>query len=94
MDMKDFYEGLSPEQKERFKACEDGASVVAFAKEEKLALPEEFLDRIAGGASFIGGSVSNEVYYGGNFPCPKCGSTRISEINRVTLYCMACGNVF
>jgi len=93
MNMKDFFEGLSPEQMERFKTCEDNASIVAFAKEEKLALPEEFLDRIAGGAS----STDQSVFIEGVTVCPGCGCTDVSHFRLADpegAVCDICGEYF
>jgi len=96
MNMKDFYEGLSPEQKTRFESCTDEASIVAFAKEEKLALPEKFLEYIAGG-SFIGGPVSAENASEDNLVCPRCGNNdpnKITPIFPITARCEVCGEIF
>ena len=43
------YENLSPEQRERAKACKSPEELAALVEEEGLELSDEMLDGIAGG---------------------------------------------
>ena len=44
------YENLSPEQRERARACESPEELAALAEEEGLELSDEMLDAVAGGS--------------------------------------------
>ena len=43
------HENLSPEQRERAKACKSPEELAAFAEEEGLELSDEMLEGVAGG---------------------------------------------
>jgi len=74
MDLRVFFEDLTSEQKSRFSACRSGSEIVAFAKEEKLALPDDFLAQVAGG---VNQSLPEEFRVPKDMvlTCPCCGNT-------------------
>jgi|GEM_PF-1145760 len=93
MDLRDFFEGLTPEQRKRFGSCMDDASIVAFAKEEGLALPDDFLEKVAGGLDDF--HMGTCVRRGNEIMCIECGnddSSRIKIIDSRTgyAYCENC----
>jgi len=91
MDMMEFVEGLTPEQKERFKTCRGASDIVAFAKAEKLSLPDDLLEKVAGGEMY-----SKDLPYF-TFCCPHCGTTKQNEfvyLDTGTFVCLECGRTF
>jgi hypothetical protein len=94
MNLEDFMKDLSPELQEKAYACKSAEELLALAREEKVELPPEALEAIAGGN---GGSPQNC----GKAKCPKCGSknTEITEEEplgrpwfRVYYKCDNCGH--
>ena len=47
--LKEIYDGLTDEQKEKAKKCKTTDELSAFAGQEGLELPDEVLDAVAGG---------------------------------------------
>ena len=43
------FDDLSPELKEKAKACKSAEELLALAKEEGMEIPQDALDKIAGG---------------------------------------------
>ncbi len=50
--LKEIYDSLTDEQKEKAKACKTPEELMAFAGEEDIELPEELLETVAGGGWF------------------------------------------
>jgi hypothetical protein len=65
MNMEEFAKSLTEEQAKKFDACKTIEDVTAVAREEKLALPDEVLDGIAGGRCNTGtpGDPFYDFYY-------------------------------
>ncbi|MBE6473145.1 MAG: hypothetical protein E7Z99_06140 [Coriobacteriaceae bacterium] len=73
------YNDLTPEQKKLVEGCHTPEELFALAKREGLKIPEEDLERIAGGQ-------------GWQLPdCPNCGSDKTYN-NGSGYSCKACGN--
>ena len=51
--MKDIYENLTDEQKEKAKACKNSDELMKLAGEWGIELPDEVLGAIAGGVTWI-----------------------------------------
>ena len=49
MEMKDFYNNLSDEQKQKFKKCKTQEEFLKFAEDCGLELSDEVLDSLTGG---------------------------------------------
>ena len=47
--LKEIYDSLTDEQKEKAKNCRTLEELVEFAGEEDIELPEELMDQVAGG---------------------------------------------
>jgi len=93
MDMQNFIDGLTPEQKERLKGCRGSDDIIAFAKQEGLALPDEYLSRVAGGGEL------DPSYQLGMPLCPDCHNSNIEKMvlldaNLYLYYCQLCGAIF
>lgn len=73
------YNDLTPEQKKLVEECHTPEELFALAKREGLKIPEEDLERIAGGQ---GWQLPN---------CPNCGSDKTYN-NGSGYSCKACGN--
>ena len=87
---KELLEGLTEEQIEKIKACENTEEILKIAKEECVELNEEQLEAVSGGGcGFV--EPTN---------CPGCGSTNFitadinSDGSRVTYYCNGCHRKF
>jgi hypothetical protein len=65
MDFDEFAKGLTEEQVKGLEGCKSTEDVISFCKENKLAVPDELMDGIAGGAWFpcSEDSFSNEKYW-------------------------------
>ena len=50
--LKNLYDSLTDEQKEKVKACTSAEEIVKFAGEEGLELPDDVLEEISGGHLF------------------------------------------
>ena len=50
--LTEIWDSLTDEQKERAQACTSYEELVALASEEKIELPADFLDEVAGGRIF------------------------------------------
>ena len=57
--VKDIWNSLSDEQKEKAKACKDEKELFAVLKENSAALPDEALDNVAGGAYYVRNDKNN-----------------------------------
>ena len=68
-DISEFIQSLTPEQQEKAAKCTSLEELVALAKDEKVALPEEALEAVAGGAG------KQEDCDSGK--CPVCGSSHV-----------------
>ena len=58
MDVKEFYQGLSDEVKEKIKACQSLEEAKKILEDEKIELDPELLENVSGGmfwGSFFGG---------------------------------------
>ena len=55
MELKNIYDSLTDEQKEKAKACKTADEFKEFAEKEGIELTDEELDQIAGGLYFGGG---------------------------------------
>ena len=70
---------ISPELKEKARACKTPNEMLALAKKEGVKVPDEDLERIAGGQ-------------GWELPdCPNCGSSKTHN-NGSGYGCKACGH--
>ena len=49
MDLKEFYQGLSDDTKEKLKACKSEEEALQVLKDENIELDPEVLDTISGG---------------------------------------------
>jgi len=94
MDMKEFVEGLTPEQNGKLKACKSADEIVGFAKSEKLALPDDFLEKIAGGSVIV--DPTAEPFKEPPIICPYCGNDDQDLIANSGggHYCLACFSEF
>jgi len=61
-----FMESLSPELREKAAKCTNTNEILALAREEKIALPDEVLEAVAGGAGQQNSCTED---------CPNCGKT-------------------
>ena len=53
---------LTPEQKDRARACKTAADLIEFAKSEGMELSDEQLENVAGGAWYCNGYCSENCY--------------------------------
>jgi len=92
MNTKQFVEGLNSEQRKRFATSAKEGKLAEFARQEKLSLPDELLDGIAGGVS-EGEAPSTAVGV-----CPQCGAPLDNEIvldlGDDNYFCVECGILF
>ena len=49
MELNNFFDNLTDEQKEKAKACKTADEFTAFAEKEGIELTDEMLDEVAGG---------------------------------------------
>jgi hypothetical protein len=49
LDLKEFYQGLSDEAKEKLKACKSEEEALQVLKDEKIELDPDLLDAVSGG---------------------------------------------
>ena len=91
MNLEDYIKDLSPELQEKARACGSVEELLALAKENKVPLPDDVLEAVAGGEIVASGSCLK-------LHCPKCDGTRIGYQEeyvpgyRVTHYsCAECG---
>jgi len=95
MDMREFVEGLTSEQRERFKACASVDDIAAFAKAEKLSVPDDLLEKVAGGVA--GEHLDPQEFEGIKTECPWCGNKnpdKISYYGRGQFSCEVCNATF
>ena len=84
---KELLKGLTEEQIKKVEACKSSEEILALAKEEGVALNDEQLEAVSGGAC----EVSNKH-------CPKCGSKNVEKIpshqhtNYDDFECYDCGH--
>ena len=79
------YEDLNPEMREKVDACKTPEELMALAKAEGMEIPEEQLERIAGGW----GDKART--------CPECGSTDVivGGAKQAAAYvCQNCGHTW
>ena len=67
MNLEDYIKDLDPALQEKARACGGVEELIALARENKVPLPDEALEIIAGGQD-VDGSCAPKKY------CPKCGS--------------------
>ncbi len=80
MNLEDFISSLSPELQEKARKCGSIDELLSLAEEEKVELPAEMLESIAGGQ---GQSPKNC-----NKPkCPKCGSKNTVKTYKEPIKC-------
>ena len=66
MNLENYIKDLDPGLQERARACGSLEELLALAKEERVPVPDEVLEAIAGGADVEAGSCNAKK-------CPKCG---------------------
>jgi len=67
-DTAKFIESLSPELRKKAMNCKNPEEILAIAHSHDLALPDEVLEKIAGGTG------ESNSGCGGSLTCPSCGS--------------------
>lgn len=67
------YESLTDEQKEKAKDCKDVNELISVLGEIGVALPDELLDAVAGGAHMPNRPMEGWVW--GTATCKRCGDT-------------------
>ena len=93
MNLQNYIRDLSPELREKARKCETIDELIALAGDEKVELPEEVLEAIAGGKS-------QKHKNCGNPPCPKCGSDDVKVLKMEDHFsyfiyyfkCLSCGH--
>ena len=89
MDLEQFIKDLPPELLEKAKQCKSTDELLALIQEEKVELPDEALEAIAGGKGHSGKSCGKSI------KCPKCGSKNVRGVTAVYVYvelrCKDCG---
>ena len=89
MNLEDYIKDLAPELQEKARACGSIEELVALAKEADVAVPDEALAAIAGGADVELGCSHKTI------KCPRCGSTNVKDwLDTGFLYCLNCGYTF
>lgn len=73
MDIESYIKDLSPELQEKARGCKSTTELLALAKQEGVALPDEAMAAIAGGDDQEVGKCRSIP------PCPKCGSKNVVE---------------
>jgi len=94
MTIQEFIDSLPVEQKIEALSCKNAQELIAFASREKLAIPDDVLDNIAGG---YGGSEGTGIDTRVAPPrCPDCGSsnTHVAYYAEYAYYCSKCGCQF
>jgi len=94
MTVQEFLDSLPAEQKIQALSCRSADELIAFARKAKVALPDEALADIAGGANdpdAVGSDADEPAP-----PCPECGSsdTHVAFFAQYDYYCAKCGYQF
>ena len=94
MDIEGYIKDLSPELQEKARACKSVDELLALAKENSVAIPDEALGSIAGGQDSEVGNCNPS-----DSPCPKCGSTNVKcisggDLGMCQYRCLDCENVW
>lgn len=69
MKLEDYIKDLAPELQEKARACGSIEELVALAKENKIPVPDEAIEAIAGGKVINRYGICGEVVV----KCPYCG---------------------
>ena len=96
MNLEDYIKDLAPELQEKGRACGSVEELLALAMEAQIAVPDEVLEAIAGGAD------AEALDSCGKTKCPACGSTDVKYLGdthvSIIVYehfqCNACGHKF
>ena len=86
MSIQEFINSLTAEQRVKARSCKNANELIAFASKEKLVLPDDALEDIAGGWSQANGSKQGPK-------CPECGSTDTRYVydGEYDCVCRTCG---
>ena len=69
MDLKEFYQGLSDEAKEKLKACKSEEEALQVLKDEKIELDPDLLDAVSGGMGNESTGSCSSLYCGDHCAC-------------------------
>ena len=87
MNLEDYIKDLAPELQEKARACGSVEELLALARENKVPLPNEVLEAIAGGDQ-----PDPENCKPQKIKCPNCGSTNVTVSTFPTEFeCNDCG---
>ena len=85
VNLEDYIKDLAPELQEKGRACGSVEELLALAKEAQIAVPDEVLEAIAGGADVKAGSCKPKE-------CPRCGSKNVEfDLVHDLFVCAECG---
>ena len=90
MNIEQYIKELAPELQEKAIACGSIEELIALAREQKIPVPDEALEAIAGGADQEALGCKQDT-------CPSCGSTNVESTDMVSYWeekCLDCGCIW